>query len=140
MSTCMSDLFSDVFARRDNPLSRLDARTKLVFAIALLLFVIASTTPVLPLAVLILCLVATLAVGIPVRFVALRLTAPLGIAAVPIVLQSVLSGSTPLWSVDMLGWKITVSHEGLHTGIQMASRVLGAVSVMLLLSSVTPAH
>jgi len=136
----ISDLFSDVFARRDNPLSRVDARTKLVVAAAMLLFVIFSTSPVLPLSVMFLCLAATLAVGVPARFVALRLTAPLGIATVLVVLQSVLSGSTPLWTAHLLAWNITVSHEGLHTGLLMASRVLGAVSVMLLLSTVTPAH
>ena len=136
----ISDLFSDVFARRDNPLSRVDARTKLVVAAAMLLFVIFSTSPLLPLSLMFLSLAATLAVGVPARFVAMRLTAPLGIATVLFVLQSVLSGSTPLWTAHFLTWNVTVSHEGLYTGLLMASRVLGAVSVMLLLSTVTPAH
>jgi len=136
----LTELFSDIFARQDNPLSRLDPRTKLVVAIAALLFVIFSTSPVLPLFVMICCLAATIAVGVPARLVAMRLSAPLGIALMLLVLQAVLTGSTVAWSANVLGWRVAVSHEGLQTGLQMASRVLGAVSVMQLLSSVTPAH
>ncbi|MEI8235164.1 MAG: cobalt ECF transporter T component CbiQ [Verrucomicrobiota bacterium] len=136
----LSELFSDIFARQDNPLSRLDPRTKLIVAAAMLLFVIFSTSPALPLVVMIGCLAATIAVRVPARLVAMRLTAPLGIASVLFVLQAVMTGSTAVWSAHVFGWRIAVSHEGLHTGFQMAARVLGAVSVMQLLSSVTPAH
>ncbi|MDD5348827.1 MAG: cobalt ECF transporter T component CbiQ [Chthoniobacteraceae bacterium] len=136
----LSGIFSDLFARQDNTLARLDARTKLIVALAMLAAVIFSTTPVFPLGILLVCVTAAAALGVPARLLALRLAAPLGIAGMLLVLQSVMAGSTPLWSAALLGVKITVTREGLHNGLLIASRVLGGVSVMLLLSSVTPAH
>ena len=136
----LSELFSDLFARQDNILAQVDPRTKLIVALSTLLAVIYSPTPVFPLTVLIGCIAATVAVGLPARLIALRLIAPMGIAAVLLVLQSVFLGSTPLWIVPAFGFKVIVTQEGLHTGLLMASRVMGGVSVMLLLSSVTPAH
>lgn len=136
----LSELFSDYFARQDNFLTRIDPRTKLLVALATLSAVLFSTTPLFPLIVLVLCVTAMIAIGMPVGMIALRLASPMGIAAVLVVLKSVLTGSTLLWSVDLLGMKIVATHEGFQTGFQIAARVLGSVSAMLLLSSVTPAH
>jgi cobalt/nickel transport system permease protein len=136
----LSGIFSDLFARQDNCLARLDARTKLIVALSILAAVIFSTTPVLPLATLVLCVAVTAVLGVPIRLIALRLAGPMGIATMLVLLQSVMVGSTPLWSVTALGVKATVMREGLHVGVLLASRVLGGVSVMLLLGSVTPSH
>ncbi|MCX6966845.1 MAG: cobalt ECF transporter T component CbiQ [Verrucomicrobia bacterium] len=136
----LSEIFSDLFARQDHILTRMDPRTKLIIALGALCAVIFSRTAAFPLAVLVLCLAATLAVGVPKRLLGLRLAAPLGIALVLLVLQSVMAGTTPLWSFVALGAKVTVTREGLLVGLLLASRVLAGVSVMLLLSAVTPAH
>jgi cobalt/nickel transport system permease protein len=56
------------------------------------------------------------------------------------VLQAFLTGTTPLASFSLVGWKLIATEEGLMRGVLLGSRVLGAVSVMLLLSSVTPAY
>ena len=118
----------------------MDPRTKLIVALGALCAVIFSKTSGFPLLVLALCIAATIAVGVPKRLVALRLSAPLGIALVLLLLQSLLSGATPLWSFAALGVKVTFAREGFFSGLLLASRVLGGVSVMLLLSSVTPTH
>ncbi|MEI6033212.1 MAG: cobalt ECF transporter T component CbiQ [Verrucomicrobiae bacterium] len=134
----LSEIFSDLFARQDNILVRVDPRTKLIVALAALALVVFSPTPAVPLGVMLTCVATTVAMGVPSRLIALRLAAPMGIAAVLLVLQSVFAGTTPLWTVPALG--ITVTREGWHTGLLMASRVVGGMSAMLLLSSVTPAH
>ena len=136
----LSELFSDFFARQDNFLTRIDPRTKLIVALAVLIAVLFSTTPFFPLIVLVLCFTAMVVIGMPTGMIGLRLASPMGIAAVLVVLKSVMTGSTPLWSVDLLGMRIIATHEGLQTGLQIAARVLGSMSAMLLLSSVTPAH
>jgi len=136
----LSELFSDLFARQDNALARVDSRTKLIVALSMLVAVIFSTTPVFPLAVLVLCVAATAAIGVPVGLIGMRLAAPLGIASVLLVLQSILTGTTPFWTTVVWDTKIAVTQEGFHAGLLIASRVLGSVSVILLLSSVTPAH
>ncbi|MBI5686137.1 MAG: cobalt ECF transporter T component CbiQ [Verrucomicrobia bacterium] len=136
----MFSLFSDFFACRDNRFSRIDPRVKLVVATTAIICVILSTSVALPVAVFLLSVVTTLALRIPVRLVALRLAAPLGIVAVLALLQSFTSGSTPLWSVPLGAWTLTATREGVHAAALTASRVCGAVSVVLLLSLVTPAH
>jgi len=136
----LSDLFSDIFARQNNLLTRVDPRTKLVAAVGILVSVLFSTNMAYPLALLAICVGTTAAVGVPLRLIALRLTAPMGIALVLVVLKAFLTGSTPLWSINLAGWPIAATREGLRDGLLIATRMLGAMSVVFLLSSVTPAH
>ena len=95
---------------------------------------------VLPLAVLITCLSAMLALKVPTRLMLARITAPMGIVFVLVVMQSFTVGSTTMFTVSVGAWHGAVKLEGVIHGLLIGSRVLGAVSVMLLLSSVTPAH
>jgi len=136
----LSEIFSDLFARQDNVLTRVDARTKVAVALAMLLAVIFSTKPAFPLGLFVLCVAVTISLGVPKRLVMMRLTAPLGIAGVLLILQATMHGSTPLWTLVAFGFKVTFTREGLFSGLLLASRVIGGMSVMLLLSSVTPAH
>jgi len=64
----------------------------------------------------------TVAVGVPPRQVALRLAAPLVMAGTAVVLR---------WWLEA---------ASLQSGVVLAARVLGGVSVVLLLSVVAPAH
>lgn len=134
----LSEIFSDIFACQENCLTRQDPRVKLVTATAALLLVLFSSCPAFPFAVLVLCVTTTLMIGVPLRLIGLRLGASMGIAAILFVLQSTMVGSTPWWVVQPFG--IVFKEEGVRTGLLLATRVLGAVSVLLLLSSVTPAH
>jgi cobalt/nickel transport system permease protein len=136
----LSDLYSDLFARQDNRLTRMDARTKLCISVLALLMITIATKPHLSWAVLAACTITCARVGVPFRFIALRLTAPMGIAIVLLILQSLMTGSTPILEIPVMGTHLTVTREGWQTGVLMSSRVLGGVSVMLLLSSITPAH
>jgi cobalt/nickel transport system permease protein len=134
------DLFSDIFAYRDNVLTRLDPRVKLVVAGIAILTIIVSSHVFLPLTVFAVSLTTVLALRLPLRLVMMRLAAPMGIVCVLVILQSLLIGSTPIFSFSVMGWSINFMREGAWRGILMGSRVLGAVSVVLLLSSVTQAH
>lgn len=132
----MVEVFSDIFARRDNRLTRMNPRAKLLVAAAAIAAVLLSCRPGLPLAVLTFCLVAMLALRIPARLVLARMAAPMGIVLVLVVVQSFSGGDTPLGS----WWGFTATREGLGRGLLLACRVLAAVSVVLLLSLVTFAH
>jgi cobalt/nickel transport system permease protein len=136
----MFDLFSDIFARRDNHLTGMDARTKIVVAVALILSVITSSRPFMPAAVLVTCLATMLALRIPIRLVLLRLAAPLWLVLVLVVLQTFLTEGTAIFSLTLAGHEVRASSEGLARGLLLGSRVLGSVSVVLLLGSVTPAY
>jgi len=134
------ELFSDIFAYRDNILTRVDPRVKLLLAILATVGVILSTGPAFPLAIFAAGLAAMLAIRMPARIILARLAAPLGIVLVVILLQSVLVGSTLLLNIPLFGWKIAVMREGALHGALLGTRVLGAVSALLLLSSTARAH
>lgn len=134
------ELFSDIFARRSNWLSRRDVRGKLGAALAVMLAVLLSGQPYLPAAVCAICVAGTMSVGVPARIALARLAAPFVFAAVIVALKAVLDGSAVLLRLHLGITSLPVFREGLSRGILIGSRVLGAVSVMLLLSVVTPAH
>ncbi len=120
MSLCA--LFSDIFARQDNRLARLDPRTKLAVVVAALPCLLKSEHAGLPLGLFVCCTAMTLAVGVPPRQVALRLGAPLLMAGTAVALR---------WWLEA---------ASLQSGGVLLARVLGGVSVLLLLSAVTPAY
>ena len=60
--------------------------------------------------------------------------------AVLVVIQTFVTGTTPLFTITLGGWQFTAKAEGLRQGALLGARVLGAVSVVFLLSIVTPAH
>jgi len=136
----MFELFSDIFTYRDNALARIDPRVKLAVALAALVAVVTAQGIVLPLAVLGLCLGTVAGLRIPARLIAVRLAAPLSVVAVLVVLQTFLTGTTPLFYFAIAGWEFTAKAEGLSRGMLLGARVLGAVSAVFLLSVVTPAH
>jgi cobalt/nickel transport system permease protein len=134
------ELFSDILAYRDNALTRIDPRVKLMLAMLVIVGVIISTGFAFPPAIFVANLAAMMAIRVPARLVLVRLAAPLSIVLVVIVLQSLFIGSTPLFSISLSGWNIVVMREGALRGALVGIRVLGAVSVLLLLSFTTRAH
>ncbi|MBI5178101.1 MAG: cobalt ECF transporter T component CbiQ [Nitrospinae bacterium] len=120
----MFELFSDIFAVRDNPLTRLDARAKLVIALFAIIAVIMSRHAAFGFGVCVLVLAATGMIGIPVKIAGERIAMPFGMALVVVVIKVFLSGM----------------EEGLASGLLLASHVLGAASIAMLLGFVTPAH
>jgi len=135
----MFDLFSDIFARRDNLFTRMDARVKLVIAFSAILAVIFSSQVYLPVGMCIVCTSTMLAVGLPARIVLVRLASPLGIVIVLIVLKAFVTAGAPVFSFTLFGVDLAATREGLSKGALLGSRVLGSVSVVLLLGAVTPA-
>ena len=136
----MLDFFPDTFSARDNRLSRIDSRVKLLLALELLLLVVVSQHIIFPLAVLAFCFCTLLALRVPWRMVLMRIAAPIGMVLVLVAVQSVLRGVTPLWVLNLGAWKIVVTKEGLHFGLLSGARVFGSVRVVVLLGMVTPIH
>jgi len=133
-------LFSDYFARRDNVLQRLDVRLKMGVAVVLFTVILCSTRPVLPVSAWLLSVATMIALRIPLKVVFQRFLPSLGIVVVIMVLQALMIGKTPAFSVSLGDWVLTATREGIAQGTLTGSRVLGAVGTLLLLSSVTPAH
>ncbi len=136
----MFELFSDIFACRDNALTRVDPRVKLLAALALILAVVFSTKVFLPLAIAAVCLIVLSALSIPLKLVLIRLAGPFGIVLVIVILQSFLTPGEPHSPDRLPRLPPAATDQGLWRGLLLGSKVIGAVSVVLLLSFVTPAY
>ena len=136
----MFNVFMDILTYRVSALRRVDARIKLLAALSAVFVVIISARPVLPLSLCALSISFMLGFGMPARFLALRMLAPVGIVIVLALLQSLLIGSTPVWSWNIAGRHISLYREGMEHGMLIGSRVLGATSIIMFLSSSTPAY
>jgi len=118
----------------------MDPRVKMIVALTLIVTVVLSKQAFFPLLAFVSCTAGMLWLRMPAKLVLLRLVMPMGIVLVLVVLQAFLTGATPVASFSLVGWKLVATEEGLMRGVLLGSRVLGAVSAMLLLSSVTPAY
>ncbi len=113
-----------------HPLFQVDARVKLTVALSLLLMVVSSKSPVFPLLTAGTCLVLCLSLKVRLRLLLTRFAEPLFIAVVVLVIKTVGTGSTPLWSAQLPIVEITLYREGLIEGFRLASRIVGGVAVV----------
>ena len=118
----LNEIFSDHFAHRVNYLTGVDARAKMLFVVAAIIIVVSSRNPYVPLIVFFLCLVFLLDIRIPLRIILLRVAAPLSVAGAILFMQ--------IFSYGMA--------EGLARGVLIMAKVLGGVSLIILLSMTTP--
>ena len=117
----------------------LDVRIKLAVAFTAIGAVVASSRAWLPLGVGICAMLALLALRVPLRKVAGRLAGPLGLAALVLLLQSFLTGRTPILTLHLGFADLTATREGLAAGTLLAARVFGSVSVVIVLGSTAAA-
>lgn len=136
----MFELFSDIFTYRENRLTEVDPRAKLVVALAAILLVLISARLALPLLVAAAALATLAALRFPAGVVASRLSIPLGMVVVVFVLRLFTIPGALLFSVDLPGFALRATREGLATGALAALRIFAATSVLVLLGMVAPAH
>jgi cobalt/nickel transport system permease protein len=136
----MFDLFLDFFAYRDNFLTRMDARIKIMGAIALIWCDILSSKILLPLIILVTCVAVLLIIGVPGRFVSLKIVSPAGIVLVLMALQTFTVPGTVLFTVTLGGAHFPATYEGLQRGVVLGARIFCAVTVMTLLGATVPAQ
>lgn len=130
--------FTPQFYGTDHLLSHLDARVKLLSALALLVMVISCKGVVFPLLVAGLSLMFCLAMGVRLKVLAVRFAEPLFIALMVLFLKVFFAGELPLFSWYIFGVEITGYRDGLREGFLIASRIGGAVSLVALLGFSTP--
>jgi cobalt/nickel transport system permease protein len=134
------ELFSDIFTYRENRLTEIDPRVKLVVALAAILLVLVSARPALPLLIALAALATMAALGFPLRIVAARLSVPLGMVFVVFALRLFTTSGEPFFALHLAGVMFNATREGLRAGSLAAARVLAATSVLVLLGMVAPAH
>ena len=131
------ELFSEHF-KKDHLLSKIDARIKLLLALLLLAMILSYKGFFFPLVVIFFCLLLGAVLRVPLRVFLLRLSEPLFISAVVVLLKTFFSGNLSLFSVSLFGLKIAVYQEGLREGLMIGSRIIGAVSILTIMGFSTP--
>jgi cobalt/nickel transport system permease protein len=121
-----------------HPLTRIDARVKLLCALALLVMVISCRGFAFPLLVAALCFGSCLAMRVRLKVLAVRFAEPLFLAVMVIILKLFFSGHEPFFSVNLFGWEVIGHQDGLREGLLIASRIGGAVLLVALLGFSTP--
>jgi cobalt/nickel transport system permease protein len=113
-----------------------DPRTRLLAAGLLLALVISSQGTAFPWQVAGICLPVALIAGMRPRLLLLRMLHPLFIAAVILTLKTFLGGGESVALVHVGTFTLTGRLEGLQEGLLISSRIMGAVSVAVLLGQV----
>lgn len=126
------EIFSE-HLKRDHVLTRIDARVKLLVSLVVLALVLSCRDSVFPLFVISLALSFCLALRIPPRVLLLRFSEPMVIALVLVAIKTLFSGEDVLFSVDLSVMTLQAHRDGLMEGLGIASRIAGAVSVLVVL-------
>ena len=105
------DFLFDSCSRTENLITGIEARSKIVFTIITLVINLLSPTIFTPVAIALFCLITLIVIGIPVKTLIMRLTIPLIMAAVILILQVFFYGATPLFTVTLWGLNISGYEE-----------------------------
>ncbi len=126
------------YLKKEHALSRIDARVKILVALALLAMVLSYRGFVFPVATATLCLSLCIMIRVPVRVFLFRFSEPLFIAAVILFLKFFFSGKEALFAVQFMGIHVVGHSDGLSEGLMIVSRIIGAVSIVALVGFSTP--
>jgi len=131
------ELFTE-YIRKDHLLAEIDARVKIVAAVGLLVMGLTYHGFGFPLLVVALGLTSCFLMRVPLKIFFLRFSEPLFIVAILVVIKLFSTGHEVLFSVKIAGITFAGYREGLIEGLLLAARILGAVSVVVVLGFATP--
>jgi cobalt/nickel transport system permease protein len=117
-------------------ITAVDPRTRLMAAILLLALVVSSHGSAFPWQVAGVCLPVSLIAGMRPRVLMLRLLHPLFIAAVILALKTFMGAGESVTLFQVGSFSMAGQIAGLREGVLITSRIIGAVSVALLLGQV----
>ncbi len=126
------------YSRQGTALTRVDARVKIVVALVVLMMILTCEGVIFPLFVALVCLFQSIRLGITLRTLVLRFSEPMFIAAIVLLLTIFFHGKEALFSTEIMGLTVIGYKDGLLHGLQIAGRILGAVSLVALLVFATP--
>lgn len=136
------EIFSEQF-NKDNFLSKIDARMKLLIVLSLLMMVLSCTKIFFPVLIAAGCLLLCLKMKIPPRVLLLRMAQPLFFALVILLLKFFFTGEDVLFSISLPAsrfslFTLTGHRDGLLEGLKIAGRILGGVSLITVFGFSTP--
>ncbi|HAM50363.1 MAG TPA: cobalt ECF transporter T component CbiQ [Nitrospiraceae bacterium] len=115
-----------------------DARLKLLVAAGLLIMILSYRGFLFPLVVSAVSLILCIRMKVPMKILILRFSEPAFVAIVLVLLKFFFSGRAALFTINLFGLVIVGHTDGLIEGLMIATRIIGAVSVIALLGFATP--
>lgn len=109
----------------------------MVFIVGLILVVVSSKIALVPVIAAVVSISFLLCIRIPPKIILLRLTIPLTIAVVVVVVQVFYYGTSPFIEWNLFGFHLVGYKEGLLRGFLIMAKVLGSVSLIIFLSMTT---
>jgi len=131
------EIFSEYFKKK-HILSEVDARIKLIVTLILLGMVLNYRGFFFPLIITMLCFLLLRMMKIPLKVFILRFSEPFFIALVLLILKIFFTGEDVIFSLPFGIFTLTGHRDGLIEGLLIASRIMGAVSIVALLGFSTP--
>lgn len=129
--------FSDVYARQNNWLTRIDVRVKLLYLVPLLAINLWAKNIFIPLLFLSLSLAFVSSVKIPLRVILQSMLLPIVFAILILLVKGLHEGEKVWLSFSIPGYKVILKEEGLHNGLYICSKVLGGISLVITFSFTT---
>src|SRR5271169_1976034 len=105
------------FYKQEHMLTKVDARVKLLAALAVLIMVLTNRGFIFPSPVALFCFFICARMRVPLRLLALRYSESLFIAVVVLFLKCFFSGRDAMFSADIIGFKIVGHRDGLIEGL-----------------------
>ncbi len=129
--------FSDVYARQNNWLTRIDVRIKLLYVVALLAMNLLSKNVFFPAMLLSASFVLALSVKIPPVRMLKGMLLPLVFAALILIVKGMHEGEREWTSFSLAGYRLALKEEGLRSGLYTGGKVLGGISLVIAFSLTT---
>jgi cobalt/nickel transport system permease protein len=126
------------YTKHEHRLLKVDARVKLLAALAVLIMVLSYRGFAFPVLITFVCLFLCIRMRIPFRALVLRFSEPLFIAVVILFLKFFFSGQDALFSLNIFGAEFIGHRDGLREGLLIGTRIMGAVSIIAVLGFSTP--
>lgn len=130
-------MLSDVYARQNNWLTRLDVRVKLFYVISLLTINLLAKNIFIPLFFLSASFILLLSVKISLMPMLRSMLLPLLLAALILLIRGMHEGEKEWISFSLVGYKLVLREDGLRSGLHMCSKVLGGISLLIMFSFTT---
>ncbi len=130
-------IFSDVYARQNNWLTRIDVRVKLFYVISLLAINLWAKNIFIPFLFLSLSFVLLFSIKIPFLVILRNMLIPISFATLILIIKGLHEGEKEWLSLSLVGYKMIFREEGLKSGLQTCSKVLGGISLVITFSFTT---
>ncbi len=129
--------FSDTYARRNNWLTSIDIRVKLLYFISLLAINIFTRNIGISFLFLLVSFTLLTAIRVPLVTILKSMLIPVSFAVLILLMKGLHEGQKEWISFSLMGYKVTLKEEGLRGGVYTCSKVLGGISLVILFSFTT---